>query len=167
MHLIDASNRLRENAIYYSSAFIFSPLPFLVSSRAPDVTGEAQTVWPSHRDLHRDPQRRVGVFVFYSQCKSHRVISRGGGKKVGRIRQLAGVKTQWQFCRLLDCAVSIIRCALSGSRSFFSQIPSPPPPLPPPPPSCCHCQIRCPRLTKLFLDFAANRESFFFFFLRR
>lgn len=55
----------------------FSP-PISRFLAAPDVTGEAQTVWPSHRDLHRDTQRRVGVFVFYSQCKSHRAYQRGG-----------------------------------------------------------------------------------------
>lgn len=108
----------------------FSP-PVSRFLAAPDVTGEAQTVWPSHRDLHRDTQRRVGVFVFYSQCKKSRAYQRGGGEKVGRInlhgRQLAGVKTRWQFYRLLDCSVSIIGCALSGSRRFFSQIPPTPP----------------------------------------
>lgn len=58
---------------------LFFPLPSSRFLAAPDVTCEAQTVWPSHRDLHSDTERRVGVFVFYSQCKSHRAYQRGGG----------------------------------------------------------------------------------------
>lgn len=120
---------------------LFFPLPSSRFLAAPDVTCEAQTVWPSHRDLHSDTERRVGVFVFYSQCKSHRAYQRGGGRG-------------WDGS---TCAAVLSPSRLR--RINHSQIL----PLPPPPPRCCHCQIRRPRLTKLFLDFAENRESFFIF----
>lgn len=139
---------------------------------APDLTGEAQTVWPSHRDLQRDTQRRVGVFVCYSQCKKSPCLSAGGGGEGGTDQpaRQAARRRQDAVAVLSPSRLRGINHSLCSFRVPSLLFPNPhprppcPPQLPPPPPRCCHCQIRRPRLTKLFLHFAANRESFFFFF---